>query len=205
MKREEIVYSDSEQTESIIAALQKVITLLDRIKNAIEESTTKIPRASVQLNTITQATEVATVEILNVLEQMETKIHIIENGLKEFDQGQLSERQLLMLSGIQQTVAELKENTINISVTLQVQDITAQKIKAANHLIESVRKELLKELNHFESAKQISDDNLDSINDDAHSHAMNATYKKNPEHQSQIDKVVTNWNENGGKLNNSYF
>jgi len=54
-------------------------------------------------------------------------------------------------------LAELKENTSNITVALQVQDITAQKIGAANHLIESVRKELLNELNYFETARQKTD------------------------------------------------
>ena len=145
-------------TESVITALQKVITLLDRIKNAIEESSSKIPNASVTLNTVTQATELATVEILDVLDLMGTKIHILENGMKEFDQAGMSEKQVLLLTGIKQTLAELKESTSNITVALQVQDITAQKIGAANHLIESVRKELLNELNYFETARQKTDD-----------------------------------------------
>ena len=129
-------------TENVITALQKVITLLDRIKNSIEESSSKIPNASVQLNTVTQATELATVEILDVLDLMGTKIHLLEKGMNEFDQTGISENQLVMLTGIKQTLLELKENTSNITVALQVQDITAQKIGAANHLIESVRKEL---------------------------------------------------------------
>jgi len=201
MKHEQSLYNDLEQTENIISALQKVITLLDRIKNAIEESTSKIPRASIQLNTITQATEVATVEILDVLEQMETKIHMVENGLKELENDNLSEKQYLLLTGIKQTITELKESTINISVTLQVQDITSQKIRAANHLIESVRKELLKELNYFETKKK-SDCETNKSNEtenEEHSHAMDAPFRKNPEHQSKIDKVVSMWHENGNK------
>ena len=50
------------------------IDLLDRIKGAIEESSNKIPKAAVQLSTVTQATEMATVEILNVLDTMSHKI-----------------------------------------------------------------------------------------------------------------------------------
>jgi len=81
----------------------------------------------------------------------------VENGLKEFDHPGMTERQVLMLTGIRQTLTELKNDTNNIAVALQVQDITAQKISAANHLIESIRKELLNELNYFESAKQRTD------------------------------------------------
>jgi len=199
MKQEETIDKDAGTTESVITALQKVITLLDRIKNAIEESSSKIPNASIQLNTVTQATEVATVEILDVLDQMGTKIHMVENGLKEFDPVKMPERQLLMLTGIKQTLSELKENTSNITVALQVQDITAQKIGAANHLIESVRKELLNELNFFETAKKKTDSARRQVAEeiaDPHSYAINASFKKTPEHQSKIDEVVTAWKEN---------
>ncbi len=199
MPDEKKVNEDAGTTESVITALQKVITLLDRIKNAIEDSSSKIPNASVQLNTVTQATELATVEILDVLDQMGTKIHMVENGLKEFDEKGISERQLLMLTGIRQTLLELKENTSNITVALQVQDITAQKIGAANHLIESVRKELLNELNYFETAKKKTDEARRYVEEDKagpKSFDVNASYMKTPEHQSKIDEVVTAWKEN---------
>jgi chemotaxis regulatin CheY-phosphate phosphatase CheZ len=189
-------------TENVITALQKVITLLDRIKNSIEESSSKIPNASIQLNTVTQATELATVEILDVLDLMGTKIHILENGMKEFDQDGISEKQLLMLTGIKQTLAELKENTSNITVALQVQDITAQKIGAANHLIESVRKELLNELNYFETARQKTDNARRQFEveiDGPKAFDLNASYMKTPEHQSKIDEVITAWQEKEAK------
>jgi chemotaxis regulatin CheY-phosphate phosphatase CheZ len=185
-------------TENVITALQKVITLLDRIKNSIAESSSKIPNASVQLNTVTQATELATVEILDVLDLMGTKIHLLEKGMNEFDQTGISENQLVMLTGIKQTLLELKENTSNITVALQVQDITAQKIGAANHLIESVRKELLNELNYFETAKQntnIARRQVEVEIDGPRAYDINASYMKTAEHQSKIDEVVTAWRE----------
>ena len=198
MVHEETTDKDAETTESVITALQKVITLLDRIKNSIEESSSKIPNASVQLNTVTQATEIATVEILDVLDLMGTKMHMIENGLKEFDQAGITERQMLMLTGIKQTLAELKENTNNITVALQIQDITAQKIGVANHLIESVRKELLNELNYFETAKQNTDKARRQVAVDIvgpKAFDINASYMKTPDHQTKIDEVVTAWQE----------
>jgi chemotaxis regulatin CheY-phosphate phosphatase CheZ len=198
MAKEETIDNGEGKAESVITALQKVITLLDRIKNAIEESSSKIPNASIQLNTVTQATEVATVEILDVLDLMGTKFHIVENGLKEFDQVGISERQILMLTGIKQTLAELRESTSNIAVALQVQDITAQKIGAANHLIESVRKELLNELNFFETAKKKTDSARRQVEEETvgpKAFDVNASYMKTPEHQSKIDEVVSAWQE----------
>jgi len=199
---EDKVNEDMGTAESVITALQKVITLLDRIKSAIEDSSSKIPNASVQLNTVTQATEIATVEILDVLDQMGTKIHMVENGLKEFDIKGIPERQMLMLTGIRQTLSELREDTSNITVALQVQDITAQKIGAANHLIESVRKELLNELNYFETAKKKTDEAKRHVKEDkvdSKSFDVNALYMKTQEHQNKIDEVVTAWKENEKK------
>ena len=198
MAQEEKIDDTVQTTESVISALQKVITLLDRIKNAIEESSNKIPRASVQLNTVTQATELATVEILDVLDLMGTKIHIIENGLKEFDQAGLSERHLLLLTGMKHTLSELIGHTSNITIALQIQDITAQKINAANHLIESVRNELLNELNYFETARKKTDNARRQAAGEtvtSKSFDINASYMKEPEHQSKIDKVISAWQE----------
>jgi chemotaxis regulatin CheY-phosphate phosphatase CheZ len=198
MTQIEVMVEETGTTENVISALQKVITLLDRIKNAIEDSSSKIPNASVQLNGVTQATEIATVEILDVLDKMGTKIHMVENGMKEFDEASISERQLLMLTGMKQTMTELKEDTSNITVALQVQDITAQKIGAANHLIESVRKELLNELNYFETAKQKTDSaRRQAVEELAGPKAfdVDASYMKTPEHQSKIDDVVTAWQD----------
>jgi chemotaxis regulatin CheY-phosphate phosphatase CheZ len=198
MTKIEKVLNDAGTAENVITALQKVITLLDRIKHSIEESSSKIPNASVQLNGVTQATEIATVEILDVLDQVGTKIHIVENGLKAFDQPGIAEHQMLMLTGIKQTLTELKTDTSNIAVALQVQDITAQKIGAANHLIESVRKELLNELNYFETARQRTDNARRQAVEELggpKAFDVDASYMKTPEHQSKIDEVVTAWQE----------
>jgi chemotaxis regulatin CheY-phosphate phosphatase CheZ len=202
MVDEKKALEDAGTTESVITALQKVITLLDRIKNAIEDSSSKIPNASVQLNTVTEATELATVEILDVLDQMGTKIQNVEDGLIECDQIGISEAQSKKISVMKQTLEELKENTSNITVALQVQDITAQKIGAANHLIESVRRELLNELNYFETAKKKTDEARRFVEDDHNSPKsfdVNASYMKTAEHQSKIDEVVTAWQENEKK------
>ncbi len=198
MAQKEKIDDTVETTESVIMALHKVITLLDRIKNAIEESSNKIPKVSVQLNKVTQATELATVEILDVLDVMGTKILTIETSLTEFDQAGISESRMLMLSGMKQTLSELKEHTSNISIALQIQDISTQKINAANHLIESVRYELLDELNYFETARKKTDNARRQAAGEtvaSKSFDINASYMKTPDHQSKIDDVISAWQE----------
>ena len=198
MAQKEKIDDTVETTESVIMALHKVITLLDRIKNAIEESSNKIPKVSVQLNKVTQATELATVEILDVLDVMGTKILTLETGLTEFDQAGISESRMLILSGMKKTLSELKEHTSNISIALQIQDISTQKINAANHLIESVRYELLDELNYFETARNKTDNaRRQAAGETAASKSfdINASYMKTPDHQSKIDDVISAWQE----------
>lgn len=180
-------------TESVIAALHKVIRLLDGIKGAIEMSSSKIPRAAVQLNTVTQATEIATVEILNVLDEVTQKVSRIETGFEVLSGAALTPEQQATLSAIRQTVAEVKTDTMNITIALQVQDITAQKIAAANHLIESVRVELERELIHFESAKKKVEPEANR-NEAENPHAkpfdLDASYMKAPDLQAKIDEVI---------------
>lgn len=187
--------------ESVVLALHKVIELLDRIKTAIEESSNKIPKASVQLNTVTQATELATVEILNVLDTMTQKVTDVESqmpalaGLLSSDEG----RRIVEFIG--KNLADVKQDSMNIAIALQVQDITAQKIAAANHLIECVRVELMRELNYFENAgvEALERDAMIRAADANTSGAVhfdkNASYEKTTEHQARINKLMKDWKE----------
>jgi chemotaxis regulatin CheY-phosphate phosphatase CheZ len=178
--------------DNVIYALQKVIGLLDRIKKAIEESSGKIPTAAVQLHTVTQATENATVEILNVLDLVTQKITTAEASLEVLKPLIKTAEQEAAYSSVAKVMSEVKDDATNVTLSLQVQDITAQKIAAANHLIESVRVELLHELQYFETANQ-----KPIIEEKPRSGAFDndATYHKSEDQQKRIDQVVTEWRE----------
>ncbi|MFH0990131.1 MAG: hypothetical protein V1799_08970 [bacterium] len=187
--------------ESVVIALHKVIDLLDRIKTTIEESSNKIPRAAVQLHTVTQATEMATVEIMNVLDTMTHKFTSLESELSTVRGMLASEDGNVIIDSIESTLTKVKQDITNIMMALQVQDITAQKIAAANHLIESVRKEIIHELNYFESSEKDAIEEAivrkpaEDSEDQAHHFDKNASFRKSAEHQERIDKVVQQWRE----------
>jgi chemotaxis regulatin CheY-phosphate phosphatase CheZ len=186
--------------ESVVIALHKVIDLLDRIKGAIEESSNKIPKAAVQLSTVTQATEMATVEILNVLDTMSHKIETVEAAVARMSYGSVN-GQADLAKSVQDALAEVRQDTMNITMALQVQDITAQKIAAANHLIESVRLELMHELSYFEGS-ELRDRLIPPVVTVPTAPAgvafdKNASYLKSTETQERIDNVVRQWRENG--------
>ncbi|MCU0452436.1 MAG: hypothetical protein MUE68_02165 [Bacteroidetes bacterium] len=186
--------------ESVVIALHKVIDLLDRIKGAIEESSNKIPKAAIQLSTVTQATEMATVEILNVLDMMSHKIETVEEAVARMSYGSVN-GQADLATSVQGTLAEVRQDTMNITMALQVQDITAQKIAAANHLIESVRLELMHELSYFEGTELRDRLIVPTVTLPTAGAVVafdkNASYLKSTETQERIDDVVRQFREQG--------
>jgi chemotaxis regulatin CheY-phosphate phosphatase CheZ len=73
------------KARNFVEVLHSVIPTLDSIKHSIEESTGRIPQASSKLSSVTSATETATVEILNVLEQVTRDLESIETNLSQLN------------------------------------------------------------------------------------------------------------------------
>lgn len=158
---------------------QDIVPFLDKINQSIEESSSKLPRASSELSKVTQATEVATIEILNTIEEMNHLIgestQLIKNvrevresrnnlyreivkmcdSLKMHDNAESVERVKTLLrqyvsnkSGEQViekvagNISKLSDFAGDITISLQVQDITAQQLAAVNQLVESVHTRL---------------------------------------------------------------
>lgn len=72
---------DPDIVQKLLTVMSGLVPMLDTVKQSIEESTGSIPPASRQLNSVTSATETATVEILNVLDTMAQKMATAEAGL----------------------------------------------------------------------------------------------------------------------------
>jgi chemotaxis regulatin CheY-phosphate phosphatase CheZ len=72
---------EQNELRQMVDLVASVVPMLDTIRLSIEEGSGQIPRASQQLHNVTQATETATMEILNVLDSMTQKISDAETGL----------------------------------------------------------------------------------------------------------------------------
>jgi chemotaxis regulatin CheY-phosphate phosphatase CheZ len=70
----------------LVQLIREIVPLLENVRHSIEESTSHIPKASKQLSNVTQATENATVEILNLLEAMSDRIAKVEGKAGEIKQ-----------------------------------------------------------------------------------------------------------------------
>lgn len=73
----------------LVQLIREIVPLLENVRHSIEESTSHIPKASKQLSNVTQATENATVEILNLLEAMSDRITKVEVKAGEIKKGGL--------------------------------------------------------------------------------------------------------------------
>lgn len=156
--------------QSLIDFMRDTVPLLETVNSSIAESTKQMPHASDQLNNISNATELATTEILDLVDiateqltQMETQILELEDyekkredvynklkthlsddsvGLELLESMNGFDSVYSKLSTVKETIQNLNSNLFNITLSLQVQDITSQQLNAVNHLIASVQSNL---------------------------------------------------------------
>ncbi|GEM_PF-1186251 len=216
--------------KDFIHLLHEIVPLLENVRNSIEESSLRIPKASKQLSKVNQDTENATVEILNVLEAMTARISEAEVHLKRLkvvtqnskdsakkiaerlfastsDAGAYSSAEITALvvnefvSGIdsseaipaiEEVLSKTKEDSMNIAMALQVQDIASQQIASVAHTIESVEVQLVRALNRFENggASDIADDNANEKLEKEHAFDVDARYTPAEERQDAADEIV---------------
>jgi chemotaxis regulatin CheY-phosphate phosphatase CheZ len=70
--------------DGLFQLYQEVLPLLEGINQSIEESSNKLPKASSGLSQVSQATEMATIEILDALDTMSQRIEEGDRQLKDF-------------------------------------------------------------------------------------------------------------------------
>lgn len=206
--------------QNLIDFMHETVPLLENINNSIAESASKIPKATNQITNVTSATELATTEILDIVDLISNEADKIEvncnsilaeenakteilNKLKEkisgnFEAVELLDKYLGMnksaqkLSKISEALGTIKNNAYNITLSLQVQDITAQQLAAVNHLIFSVQEKLSSLIYHLEET-DVNEEHLSNIDvpiDAAFD--PNASYSKSSERQDIANELIKN-------------
>lgn len=222
--------------EHLLGKLEEIIPIVDLIKQSIQESSSSIPRASVQLTSVTRATEMATVEILNVVESLSRSITQAEGRLASLRERHAEceafersftehmETSLASHSGngalkslrdlwnsrpqrredaehvraIGECLAKAQSDSMQITVALQVQDITSQQIAGVLHLIETVRLQLMNTLHHAESTDTPAPSLPSTHLERAKSFDMNAQYNTSTDRQATADDIIQQWNATNG-------
>lgn len=197
--------------------MKDTVPLLANINRSIAESNSKIPKATNQIHSVTNATEMATTEILDLVDSLNNDLGNIEKTAldvlgKETDKNDFllglipilnrhdAEKYIkdflaensssVKLGELLLQVGKMKSDTESITISLQVQDITAQQLATVNHLIESVQKRLSALIEDFDTTKiqEAPETNL-NIPDGA-AFDPNATYSKTDDRQVMADAII---------------
>jgi chemotaxis regulatin CheY-phosphate phosphatase CheZ len=183
--------------QKIIDFMQDTVPLLENVNQSIHDSTSKIPKAAVQLNSVTNATELATTEILDTVDTLIGEVSHMKNKLSDLRSRLGDSKELLEpeVDAIITTVDKIEMGMLNITLSLQVQDITAQQLSSVNHLISSIQDKLaslLVDLNSKEIKSVPSIDEMEISKNAAFN--PDARYEKSDEKQDIANKMVNQIN-----------
>lgn len=204
--------------QSIIDFMRDTVPLLEDINHSIADSTTKIPKAKDQITNVSSATELATTEILDLVDAISADVTNIEVTFKEVQQeeedkikiwneikkllpdspeatelvGKMeSGRQFVSKSGeLIETFQRIKNDVYNITLSLQVQDITSQQLAAVNHLIESVQKRLASLIIHLDESDLRNFEFQKMESTEGQTFDPDARYTKSTERQETADAII---------------
>ncbi|MFA7228682.1 MAG: hypothetical protein WC061_06560 [Melioribacteraceae bacterium] len=123
----------------ILDFMHDTVPLLENVNRSIQDSTSKIPKAAMQINSITNANEIATTEILDIVDSMSLDISNMQTKLESL-KSKIGEDE--DLNSILSTIDKINTGVLNITISLQVQDITSQQLSSVNHLIQSIQEKL---------------------------------------------------------------
>ena len=143
--------------EELFEFIEETQPLLDDINNAIKENLKKMPNASKQLSKVTQATEVASTEIMDTVDRVNDNLYKVINELEEFRsyQEQLFNNPITLLETIAEGISAGKDLTPHLKdVQHFISRVKEIKDKEHNQVI----------VNIINEVKNITDDANSIIN-----------------------------------------
>ncbi len=139
--------------EEIFLFIRDISPILDDINSSIEDNLQKVPKAAQQLSQVTEATELATNEIMDILDGFVYKADVISTNMREVGAKRSTQKEQDLLQNSENLLESLRMDASQIMMALQVQDITSQQLAAVNHLLQTVQGKLAKILKHFRTTE----------------------------------------------------
>jgi len=204
--------------QSLIDFMKDTVPMLENINTSISDSANKIPRAQNQIHDVTSATELATIEIMDIVDTISGDITKIEDDIKALINREEKKKELftklrIMLGGnpqgieildeldkesstftemnqILSTIQKTKSDAYNITIALQVQDITTQQLAAVNHLITSVQQRLSNLVLEIDTNEIEVKDKPEIVLPDEETFNAEAKYDKDSSRQKLADELL---------------
>ena len=206
--------------QSLIDFMGDVIPLLENINTSIADSTNQMPKVSNQINNVTSATELATTEILDLVDEISNELNDIDqavnkimelneardqkfNEILKHVEGNTKAIELLNESKtistfdetfgiIREVLSKISNDAFKITMSLQVQDITSQQLSAVNHLIESVNKRLTGLVREIDSSEIKKEFGTIKWEASEATHFdANASYIDREHKQQEVDQIIS--------------
>lgn len=94
--------------KDVLQLLREIVPLLESVRHSIQESTKHIPNASEQLSKVSQATEMATVEILDLLDRLSERVSKVQHDIQHIQNALDESRKdaLAKLAGIKAHITD---------------------------------------------------------------------------------------------------
>ena len=192
--------------EEVIDFVREIKPLLDSMNNTIADNIMRMPSASKKLAKVTEATEVATQEIMNTLDSIFDKTANISNNLNKLSQSEENSQTIIESKTL---LDDIQNDANSIMMALQVQDITSQQIAAVNNVLDVVRTRLSSILGQFEVSilrELLRDEKSDGTIQSSQLHreiafdpnAVDAIARK-AERQGDVDKLIEQF-ESGNEI-----
>jgi chemotaxis regulatin CheY-phosphate phosphatase CheZ len=179
--------------QKLIDFMRNTIPLLENINQSITDTANKFPAAKNQIESVTSATEMATTEILDTIDKIFNEINSAKTNLSDFENSDnytLPDFAKEKLASIKNSLDNINQYAYNVTLSLQVQDITSQQLAAVNYLIQSVQARLgalfqdLEDSNFTQMGKYV----------DKNVFNENARYEDTTQKQKEIDQLIVSNN-----------
>lgn len=204
--------------EGFVSFMSDFVPFVEQVSGSIQDSRAKIPEASNQIDKVTNATELAMTEVLDKIDEINDQLVNINESIDEIIEKRESAEKLvvqlkthltgkseaeellnklvdkldvgLTLEVVKNKIGEITASTDQITMSLQVQDITAQQLAAVNHLIISVQNKLggllsAVDASNYDPNEDLKQEKLPDVHFDA-----KADYKPAANQQVDVDSVI---------------
>jgi chemotaxis regulatin CheY-phosphate phosphatase CheZ len=196
--------------------MRETVPVLENINQSIVESTLKIPKVTNQIDSVSRSTEMATTEILDLVDSLNGDLTDIEKTTLDILSREADKKDFLQslipminredaaqminnfldkndkterLGQLLVQVGKMKYDSNSIAISLQVQDITAQQLATVNHLMESVQKSLSSLISDIDNTNA-DDDQVSNLNlPEGAAYDPNARYSKSKTLQQEADSI----------------
>ena len=146
--------------EEIFKFFNEIKPLLDDINKSIVDNLKKMPKATNQLSKVTEATELATTEIMDIVDGIVYKTQVIHqnnhrisdyfnNMINSISDEDIKSEISKLFNNNDSLLDSIQNDSNDIMISLQIQDITSQQLAAVNHLLETVQSKLSSIISQF--------------------------------------------------------